>query len=324
MMRCNHVLVCSLIVFVVACSGGDSSSAADAGTSDLVADGGGEGCDAIDCGPGSVCDDSLGVAYCSCSEGSCNGGSQCVEEIGVSMCACSDGSLYQGGACPQAGTCPTGMSWIHPPTCIDDLEFSINAFLIFLNGLGSACDDPGPTCTACGGQRCFPSEAVNPWHYDNSDSSWWVEGQTALSLSHPARYITFDAARTACLSVGKRLCGADEWETSCGGLSGRDYPYGNEYEPDRCNQGGHFGGRPWERGESAECANLEHPALRDQSGNVWEWTDSCNGSTCYVRGGSYAVNGSFFPDALGCYFKQGHERGSAEFDIGFRCCANPL
>jgi formylglycine-generating enzyme required for sulfatase activity len=165
---------------------------------------------------------------------------------------------------------------------------------------------------------------VNPWDYDTEDETWSVEGQTALSLNHPARYITFDAARTACQSNGKRLCGADEWERSCAGLSNRNYPYGSDFEEGRCQEGGNFGGRPWERGESLECASLEHSSLRDQSGNVWEWTDSCNGSTCFVRGGSYAVDASFFPDALGCHFEQGHQRGSAEFDIGFRCCDNPL
>jgi formylglycine-generating enzyme required for sulfatase activity len=247
-----------------------------------------------------------------------------VLEGDLSICGCNDGSIYLGGSCSQQGSCPAGMSWINSSTCIDDLEFSVSEFLVFLNGLGSACDDPGPTCTACGGQRCFPSDASNPWHYDDSDPGWWVEGDVALGLNYPARFMTFDAAKSACQSVGKHLCSADEWENSCGGISGRDYPYGSQYQPGICEEGGGFAARPSDRGERAQCANLEHPSLRDQSGNVWEWTNSCSGSTCMVRGGSYAVDGSFFPSALGCHFDQGHERGSAEFDIGFRCCASPL
>lgn len=309
-----------------ACSGG-SSKDADTDIEPEVArpDAGPlEGCDAFRCGPDAICDDSLGQTYCSCPEGTCGGGAQCVEQGGLSICACLDGNLYDGTPCPENGSCPTDMSYINPQTCIDNLEFSINQFLSFLNSLGTECDDPGPTCTGCNGKRCFPSDASNPWHYDNDDEDWWVEGDTALSLNHPARFMTFDAAKAACQSVGKRLCGAVEWGHGCGGLSNRDYPYGNEFEPARCKQGGNFAGRPWERGESAACSSVEYGDLRDQSGNVWEWTDECNGSTCFVRGGSYAVDGSFFPDALGCEFDQGHERGSAEFDIGFRCCADPV
>lgn len=316
-----------LLCLFSACIGGsDDANLTDASNSEPQVDAGSNptGCDAIDCGPGSTCDDSLGQPFCSCATGSCNGGAQCVMEAGVSVCGCTDNSLYLGGTCSQPGSCPAGMSWINPTTCIDDLEFSINDFLVFLNGLGSACDDPGPTCTGCGGQRCFPSEAVNPWHYDTSDPGWWVEGDVALGLSYPARYMSFDAAKSACQSVGKHLCSANEWQSSCGGLADQNYPYGSSYQPGICQEGGGFGARPADRGDRSDCVNSEHPSLFDQSGNVWEWTNDCAGNTCQVRGGSYAVDGSFFPDAMGCHFEQGHERNSAEFDIGFRCCASPI
>jgi hypothetical protein len=324
----NKVLlfVFASLLAASACRGTNNQEGNDAGVVNEETDAGlASGCEAIDCGPGAVCDESVGTAICMCPQGTCGGGAQCVVESGVSICSCLDGSLYQGQECNvPVGTCPPGMTWINPNTCIDSLEFSVNEFLSFLNSLGRECDDPGPTCTACKGRRCFPSDASNPWHYDDDDETWWIEGQVGLSLEHPARFMTFDAAKQACESTGKRLCKPDEWGSACAGLSNRSHPYGNEFEEGRCKEGGQFAGRPWVRGESADCASIEHPELRDQSGNVWEWTDRCSGDRCYVRGGSYAVDGSFFPDALGCEFDQGHERDSAQFDIGFRCCASPL
>src|SRR5688572_20221704 len=71
-----------------------------------------------------------------------------------------------GAACGMVGTCPPGMVWIDPQTCIDAKEATVGDFLQFLDTLGEACTDPGPTCTACGGKRCFISNVDNPWHYD--------------------------------------------------------------------------------------------------------------------------------------------------------------
>jgi formylglycine-generating enzyme required for sulfatase activity len=239
-----------------------------------------------------------------------------------------DAGCSGSGCGPQVGRCPPGMVWISSSTCVDAKEATVLEFLQFIDTLGMACTDPGPTCTACGGKRCFISNVDNPWHYDTTDKSWYIEGQVGISLQHPARYVTHAAAKSACASKGKRLCRADEWTDACGGTNGLKYPYGNAYEAGRCNSASGITGRPWSVGEDPACASASAPQLVDMSGNVWEWTSECYGDDCELRGGSFYVDGSFFPTALSCEGTKSHDQVNETFgtdhDFGYRCCANPL
>lgn len=247
-----------------------------------------------------------------------------------------DGAVSGDAAMPDAcvgsgcgpvvtGTCPAGMVWISPTTCIDAKEATVNDFLQFADSLGSACTDPGPTCTACGGKRCFISNTRNPWHYDNG---WYVDGSVGMSLQHPARYVTFAAAKSACAAQGKRLCRGDEWQRACGGPTGLAYPYGGAFQAGTCNSASGIVGSPWKVGEHPQCANAATPQLVDMSGNVWEWTSECSGASCELRGGSFNVDGSFFPTALSCAGTKSHDQANETFgtdhDFGYRCCAFPL
>jgi formylglycine-generating enzyme required for sulfatase activity len=229
------------------------------------------------------------------------------------------------GSGMQTGHCPSGMVWVSATTCVDAKEASVNDFLGFLDTLGQACTDPGPTCTACGGKRCFTSNVDNPWHYDNG---WYIEGSVGMSLQHPARYVTFAAAKSACAAAGKRLCKADEWTRACSGPSNTKFPYGNAYESGRCNSGSGFSGSPWAVGSHTNCATPSTPPVLDMSGNVWEWTNDCSGNDCQLRGGSFLVDGSFFQTALSCEGSQGHDQANetfgTDYDIGYRCCATPI
>jgi sulfatase modifying factor 1 len=230
------------------------------------------------------------------------------------------------GCQTQTGNCPAGMVWINSSTCIDAKEATVNDFLEFANSLGAACTDPGPTCNACGGKRCFISNVDNPWHYENG--SWYVDGNVGISLQHPARYVTFAAAKSACARKNKHLCRADEWERACSGPTGQAYPYGNAFEAGRCNSASGITGSPWAVGTHATCATTGTPALLDMSGNVWEWTNECSGNNCELRGGSFIVDGSFFPTALSCAGTKSQDISSEVFgtdhDFGYRCCSLPL
>lgn len=259
----------------------------------------------------------------------------------LALAACGGGEEMQPGDTPdggmivditpdagttQTGHCPSGMVWISATTCVDAKEATVNDFLQFANGLGAACTDPGPTCTACGGHRCFTSNVDNPWHHDST--GWYITGSVGMSLQHPARYVTFAAAKSACAAAGKRLCKADEWTRACGGTSGLKFPYGNTYESGRCNSASGSFGSPWAVGSNAMCASASAPQLRDMSGNVWEWTNDCSGNECTLRGGSFDVDGSFFPTALSCEgtksWDQSQETFGTDYDFGYRCCAAPL
>ena len=64
-----------------------------------------------------------------------------------------------------------------------------------------------------------------------------VENGRAISAEGqlPSNGLSFHDAARACEAAGFRLCTQDEWNAACGGDAHNDYPYGAEYEQDRCN-----------------------------------------------------------------------------------------
>jgi formylglycine-generating enzyme len=51
----------------------------------------------------------------------------------------------------------------------------------------------------------------------------------------PQGYLTYLTARNSCARAGKRLCTAGEWVTACRSDRGTKHPYGDTFEPNRCN-----------------------------------------------------------------------------------------
>jgi hypothetical protein len=149
----------------------------------------------------------------------------------------------------------------------------------------------------------------------------------------PWRSVTHTEAAAACLAAGKRLCTEAEWELSCGGASGFDFPYGNSYDADACN------GRDVDLDCTApdsdevaltgEAFGCPAPAVSecvsptgayDLSGNLREWTSTpVGGSAFRVRGGGF----DNIDEGLRCDFSFiAFAPGSAFPNLGFRCCAD--
>lgn len=100
----------------------------------------------------------------------------------------------------------------------------------------------------------------------------------------PRGGMTYEMARQACESAGKRLCTDMEWREACHGAGLDKYSYGNDFERELCNTL-HLDRRARPSGYFAECRTAE--GLYDMSGNLWEWVEQSETSALLAKGGSY-------------------------------------
>jgi hypothetical protein len=123
----------------------------------------------------------------------------------------------------------------------------------------------------------------------------------------PATGVDLGGARAACAGKGKRLCTRSEWRRACGGV----YPYGKDYDPDKCNTAGSDGSSRGLVAAGSKRTCMSPSGAFDMVGNAAEWT-----SDGFVNGGASAKNGE---DAT-C--GSGSKRVGGASHIGFRCCAD--
>lgn len=149
----------------------------------------------------------------------------------------------------------------------------------------------------------------------------------------PATGVTWADADAFCRAQGQRLPSEAEWEKAARGTDGREFPWGNDWNPDAINAGDNT---TWEDGIApvGTYANSRSPyGVYDMAGNVWEWvaddyapypgntvpkTDFPPGKKI-VRGGGggighYAIS-QFFRAAA----RQASDPNTTSGDVGFRC-----
>jgi formylglycine-generating enzyme required for sulfatase activity len=183
----------------------------------------------------------------------------------------------------------------------------------------------------------------------------WPQGPAAGTVElyacslpgiRPSRAMTWYQARRACEAQGKRLCTKAEWATGCGGSQTSQFPYGNTYNPTRCNTFSAGHGDTVATGSMDGCVSAD--GMYDMSGNLWEWvSDVCvwDSDRRGIQGGSYycGVCDDFGncepcdmdnPDHLDTIEKK-HQCHSPFNDwycdppmdlganVGFRCCYEP-
>lgn len=160
-----------------------------------------------------------------------------------------------------------------------------------------------------------------------SDSTWKGAQQPVVGVSW------FEAV-AFCLwlsnMTGERITlpTEDQWQYAAQSNDGRVYPWGNEWDCERCNNSV----TPCRSNATTsvrQYAHVGHSAsgVVDMAGNVWEWclTDyatrqhdiTVGAVHRVIRGGSWGYDN---PDRFRCDFRNGYAPQDWSNDIGFRVC----
>jgi len=143
---------------------------------------------------------------------------------------------------------------------------------------------------------------------------------------HPVVLVTWIGAHAFAEYYGWLLPTEQEWEKAARGMTGYEYPWGNNISGDRANYWDSVD--PWDNGTTpvgyynGENGTIDsHSAYGcyDMCGNVSDWTDSWYNSYPYrvLRGGSWLNNLSGLD--LCSWYRYGHNPDSSSFNFGFRC-----
>jgi len=141
----------------------------------------------------------------------------------------------------------------------------------------------------------------------------------------PVVGVDWHDAEAYCRWADKRLPTSDEWERAVRGTEGRRYPWGDEFDRDRCNTA-ESGGKNQTSTVGSQPGCVGPEGIFDLVGNADEWTVDKQESEedglerRVLRGGGWSDLGEL--RGLGYY----HSTGTIGYrgkDVGFRCAKTP-
>ena len=103
-----------------------------------------------------------------------------------------------------------------------------------------------------------------------------------LNLHHARAYCRWLSERTG---WRVRLPTDAEWELAATGGTDRVYPWGDEWDPMRCNWGSPADGFATSAPVGSFPAGTTVDGVHDMAGNIWEWTEAGT-----LRGGPWCMN----------------------------------
>ena len=154
---------------------------------------------------------------------------------------------------------------------------------------------------------------------------------------HPVVYVIWSEAQAYCQHYGLSLPTEAQWEWAARGAEGRLYPWGNEWDEQKCCNYANHGpqGKTYPVGSfpqgAAWCGAL------DLAGNVWQWCRDWYAADYYARApgtdppgpdaGDQRVErgGSWYGNAEGCRstFRCPFDPTYRVSNLGFRCARTP-
>jgi formylglycine-generating enzyme required for sulfatase activity len=208
---------------------------------------------------------------------------------------------------------PAG-GFLYGPENIDriiDYDFSIDIYPVtnsqfekFIEGAGYSNDN-------------YWSEEGIKWRQDSGIISpeFWTD-EKWNKPEHPVVGVSYYEAEAYAKWAGKRLPTEIEWERAARGTDARKFPWGNEFDSEKCNTE--------ESGIGKTTPVTKYPKgisptdCHDMAGNVWEWTISFYHEAegiLSVRGGSW--NDTW--DDAQCTSRIGYFANYRSVTLGFRC-----
>jgi formylglycine-generating enzyme required for sulfatase activity len=127
---------------------------------------------------------------------------------------------------------------------------------------------------------------------------------------HPVVNVNWEDAASYAEWAEGRLPTEEEWEKAARGTDGREYPWGNTFDKEKCNSAeGHIGGTT-PVGQYSPAGDSPY-GVADMAGNVWEWTASE-----HEKGGRVVRGGAFHADGwyVCCAFR---DNWYPDFRYGF-------